>query len=281
MRGQSLHFTNRSLVADLQSRGIGVQRVTLHVGPGTFLPVKAEDTSDHHARTQAGWGTVAAEQRRHHSTRRGAQAYIVASGLHVAPPHRKRRRARRMARSEGEYSGETDLFITPGYRFPRNRCDADQFPLTASPRSLCWSRRLQPLHRGLCTLLIPCTRSGSRIPVYSTAMRCACCSDLTLHAPPPFSFRLTATDGVARAGEMTTAHGVVHTPCFMPVGTQASVKGVHHDDVRAAGTGLPPSPTSYHLMLRLRAERVGGAWRPAHLHAHGLVPILQIPAAFR
>jgi queuine tRNA-ribosyltransferase len=71
----------------------------------------------------------------------------------------------------------------------------------------------------------------------------------------PFSFRLTATDGAARAGEMTTAHGIVHTPAFMPVGTQASVKGVHHDDVRAAGTELLLANT-YHLMLRPGAERV-------------------------
>jgi queuine tRNA-ribosyltransferase len=70
-----------------------------------------------------------------------------------------------------------------------------------------------------------------------------------------FGFRLTATDGAARAGEMTTAHGVVHTPAFMPVGTQASVKGVHHDDVRAAGTELLLGNT-YHLMLRPGAERV-------------------------
>jgi len=71
----------------------------------------------------------------------------------------------------------------------------------------------------------------------------------------PFSFRLTATDGAARAGEMMTAHGIVHTPAFMPVGTQGSVKGVHHDDVRAAGTELLLANT-YHLMLRPGAERV-------------------------
>jgi queuine tRNA-ribosyltransferase len=71
----------------------------------------------------------------------------------------------------------------------------------------------------------------------------------------PFCFRLTATDGAARAGQMTTAHGTVHTPAFMPVGTQASVKGVHHDDVRAAGGELLLANT-YHLMLRPGAERV-------------------------
>src|SRR5580692_4200811 len=70
-----------------------------------------------------------------------------------------------------------------------------------------------------------------------------------------FSFRLIATDGAARTGEMTTSHGLVHTPCFMPVGTQAAVKGVHHDDVRAAGTELLLGNT-YHLMLRPGAECV-------------------------
>jgi len=70
-----------------------------------------------------------------------------------------------------------------------------------------------------------------------------------------FSFRLSATDGAARAGEMTTAHGLVHTPAFMPVGTQASVKGVHPDDVRASGAEIVLGNT-YHLMLRPGAERV-------------------------
>ena len=71
----------------------------------------------------------------------------------------------------------------------------------------------------------------------------------------PFSFRLIATDGAARTGEITTAHGMVRTPAFMPVGTQAAIKGVHHDDVRAAGADIILANT-YHLMLRPTAERV-------------------------
>src|ERR1700685_2563639 len=71
----------------------------------------------------------------------------------------------------------------------------------------------------------------------------------------PFSFRLIATDGPARTGEVTTAHGVVRTPAFMPVGTQAAIKGVHHDDVRASGADILLGNT-YHLMLRPGAERV-------------------------
>ena len=71
----------------------------------------------------------------------------------------------------------------------------------------------------------------------------------------PFSFRLAATDGAARTGAIITAHGVVHTPAFMPVGTQASIKGVHHDDVRASGSEILLGNT-YHLMLRPSAERI-------------------------
>src|SRR6516164_5561005 len=70
-----------------------------------------------------------------------------------------------------------------------------------------------------------------------------------------FSFRLIATDGAARTGEITTAHGVARTPAFIPVGTQGAIKGVHHDDVRAAGADIILANT-YHLMLRPSAERV-------------------------
>src|SRR5580698_10772120 len=73
--------------------------------------------------------------------------------------------------------------------------------------------------------------------------------------PDPFSFRLSATDGAARTGEIATAHGVVRTPAFMPVGTQGAIKGVHHDDVRASGADIVLANT-YHLMLRPGAERV-------------------------
>ena len=73
--------------------------------------------------------------------------------------------------------------------------------------------------------------------------------------PDPFAFHLTATDGAARNGEITTPHGVVRTPAFMPVGTQAAIKGVHHDDVHASGADIMLANT-YHLMLRPSAERV-------------------------
>src|SRR5882724_11273459 len=71
----------------------------------------------------------------------------------------------------------------------------------------------------------------------------------------PFSFRLLATDGAARRGEIATPHGTVATPAFMPVGTQATVKGLAPATVRAAGADIVLGNT-YHLMLRPGAERV-------------------------
>src|SRR5450631_676023 len=71
----------------------------------------------------------------------------------------------------------------------------------------------------------------------------------------PFSFRLIATDGAARRGEIVTPHGKVQTPAFMPVGTQATVKGLAPEAVRDTGTEILLGNT-YHLMLRPGAERI-------------------------
>src|ERR1700752_1593044 len=68
-------------------------------------------------------------------------------------------------------------------------------------------------------------------------------------------FELVATDGKARAGQLTTPHGVIRTPAFMPVGTAGAMKGVHWEDVRASGADIVLANT-YHLMLRPGAERI-------------------------
>ena len=62
-------------------------------------------------------------------------------------------------------------------------------------------------------------------------------------------FELLATDGAARAGRLTTAHGIVETPIFMPIGTHAAVKALGPDDLRAAGAQIVLANT-YHLFLR-------------------------------
>jgi queuine tRNA-ribosyltransferase len=63
------------------------------------------------------------------------------------------------------------------------------------------------------------------------------------------SFELVATDGAARAGRLTTGHGAVETPVFMPVGTRGTVKGLAPDDLRAAGAQIVLGNT-FHLLLR-------------------------------
>jgi queuine tRNA-ribosyltransferase len=68
-------------------------------------------------------------------------------------------------------------------------------------------------------------------------------------------FELLGTDGEARTGRLTTPHGVVRTPAFMPVGTSGAMKGLHWREVRDAGADIVLGNT-YHLMLRPGAERI-------------------------
>lgn len=70
-----------------------------------------------------------------------------------------------------------------------------------------------------------------------------------------FAFRLIGRDGAARVGEIVTPHGTVRTPAFMPVGTQATVKAMRPQDVRATGAEIILGNV-YHLMLRPGAERI-------------------------
>jgi S-adenosylmethionine:tRNA ribosyltransferase-isomerase len=106
-----LHFTER-LLATLDARGISRHLVTLHVGAGTFLPVKAEDTSAH--RMHAEWGEITAE------TVSALNAVRAAGGRLVAVGTTALRLLETAAAGDGRiapFAGETDLFIVPGYRF--------------------------------------------------------------------------------------------------------------------------------------------------------------------
>jgi S-adenosylmethionine:tRNA ribosyltransferase-isomerase len=106
-----LHFTPE-LVARLDERGIALHRVTLHVGAGTFLPVKASDTDDHRMHSEE--GSVSAETAAALNAARAAGGRIVAVGSTSL---------RLIESASGEdgivrpFSGPTALFITPGYRF--------------------------------------------------------------------------------------------------------------------------------------------------------------------
>src|SRR3982751_6256105 len=67
--------------------------------------------------------------------------------------------------------------------------------------------------------------------------------------PDTFSFRLTHTEGSARRGILSTPHGVVETPAFMPVGTRGAVKAITHRDLEDVGAAIILGNT-YHLHLR-------------------------------
>jgi len=77
------------------------------------------------------------------------------------------------------------------------------------------------------------------------------------------AFRVSATDGAARAGVLATAHGEVPTPAFMPVGTKATIKGLHPERVRELGGSVVLANT-YHLFFRpgiATIEELGGLHR--------------------
>jgi S-adenosylmethionine:tRNA ribosyltransferase-isomerase len=106
-----LHFTP-SLFEALAARGVGRESVTLHVGPGTFLPVSADDTAGHKMHPELAILTEAAAAR--------LNAARAAGGRIVAVGTTSLRTLESAADESGRiaaFTGETDIFITPGYRF--------------------------------------------------------------------------------------------------------------------------------------------------------------------
>jgi S-adenosylmethionine:tRNA ribosyltransferase-isomerase len=107
----ALHFTDR-LLEGLNGRGIGRETLTLHVGAGTFLPVKAEDTAGH--KMHAEWGRIDEPTAARLNAVRAAGGRIIAVGTTSL---------RLLESAAGEngsiqpFEGDTAIFITPGYRF--------------------------------------------------------------------------------------------------------------------------------------------------------------------
>jgi len=107
----ALHFTP-SLIERLAAAGVGHETLTLHVGAGTFLPVKADDTADH--KMHAEWGRIDAPTADRLNAIRAAGGRLVAVGTTSL---------RLLESATGEdgvirpFEGDTSIFITPGYRF--------------------------------------------------------------------------------------------------------------------------------------------------------------------
>jgi S-adenosylmethionine:tRNA ribosyltransferase-isomerase len=107
----ALHFTDR-LIAALDVAGITRETLTLHVGAGTFLPVKVEDTGEH--RMHAEWGRIDAETADRLNKARAAGGRLIAVGTTSL------RLLESAAGDDGvirPFEGDTAIFITPGYRF--------------------------------------------------------------------------------------------------------------------------------------------------------------------
>jgi S-adenosylmethionine:tRNA ribosyltransferase-isomerase len=107
----ALHFTDR-LVAALDDAGIARETLTLHVGAGTFLPVKVEDTAEH--RMHAEWGRIDAATAERLNAARAAGGRIIGVGTTSL------RLLESATAADGAirpFEGDTAIFITPGYRF--------------------------------------------------------------------------------------------------------------------------------------------------------------------
>jgi S-adenosylmethionine:tRNA ribosyltransferase-isomerase len=107
----ALHF-DEALVAELAARGVLATRLTLHVGAGTFLPVKVENIAEH--RMHAEWGEITRQAAEAVNAARAAGGRIIAVGTTAL------RLLESAAAPDGTvapFTGETDIFITPGYRF--------------------------------------------------------------------------------------------------------------------------------------------------------------------
>ncbi len=107
----SLHFTP-GLMDGLAAAGIAHETLTLHVGAGTFVPVKAEDTADHQMHSE--WGRITPDVADRLNAARAAGGRLIAVGTTSL---------RLLESAAGEdgivrpFQGDTDIFITPGYRF--------------------------------------------------------------------------------------------------------------------------------------------------------------------
>jgi S-adenosylmethionine:tRNA ribosyltransferase-isomerase len=106
-----LHFTPE-LIAALQARGVGLVKVTLHVGAGTFLPVRSEDLAAHRMHAERGY--ITRDSARRINEARAAGGRIVPVGTTAL------RLIESAADDDGvvnAFDGDTDIFILPGYRF--------------------------------------------------------------------------------------------------------------------------------------------------------------------
>ena len=237
-----------ALLAALAARGIALHRVTLHVGAGTFLPVKAEDTGDHEMHAE--WGTISAETAAALNAARAAgRPYRRGRHDGAAAAGKRRRRGRHAS----VRSPTRPHLHHAGLSLPRGRRADDQFPSAA----------LDAVHAGRG--LLPGSSDAARLRARHRSRlsllflwRCLPVVPAADHEPHVAVFPFRADCDRRRRAHRRhrhTPHGDVRTPAFMPVGTQATVKACCPTQVRETGADIVLGNT-YHLMLRPGAERI-------------------------
>ena len=249
-----LHFTER-LLAALDAAGIG--RVDRHA-PCRRRHVPAGQGrrhGDHRCMPRPASSTPRTARRI--ADARAAGGRVVAVGTTAL------RLLESAARDDGTvqpFAGETSLFITPGYRFKAVDLLLTNFHLPRSTLFMLVSAfaGLDADEGGVRA------RDRAALSLFFLWRRLPAASG---GAPmsEALPFTVFAEDGPARRGRLETAHGVVETPCFMPVGTAATVKAMKPEEVAATGAKIILGNT-YHLMLRPDGGAHRRARRPAQIH---------------
>ena len=235
-----LHFSREHL-ARLEAGGITVARVTLHVGLGTFAPVRAASIDDHKL----------------HAERFDipeATAELIASGRPVVAVGTTSVRALESAavtdRRIRPGAGVASLFITPGYRFQIIDHLLTNFP-SAGVDPLDDGLRLRGLRDDSVGLPPRARRRLPLLQLWRCDVSLATGGLVSALPTPGFSFEVLAKSGRARAGVLRTPRGDIPTPVFMPVGTLGTVKAMTVTELEGAPLDARIIlGNTYHLYLR-------------------------------
>ena len=228
----ALHF-DEALLAQLDARGIQRAGVTLHVGAGTFQPVKTENLADHKMHSE--WYEVPPATQDAIARTRDRGGRVVAVGTTTVRTLESWAATGQATRRNG-YLHHARLPVSrrgpAGHQFPSAPLDADD----AGERL----RRIRSRHEP-----VP-PRDRAALPLLQLRRRHAARPHRLI---PMLSFELLKTDGHARRGRLTLNHGIVETPIFMPVGTYGTVKGVTPRSLEEMGAQIILGNT-FHLWMR-------------------------------
>ncbi len=240
-----LHFT-KELLDQIESMGVRLCYVTLHVGLGTFRPVKEENITDHLMHSE--FCMISQETADVINETRKQGGRVVCVGTTSC------RTVESWAEEDGTLkasAGWTNIYIYPGYRFKVLDCLITNFHLPESTLIMLVSALAGREH------VLDAYRGGRGASIsFFSALGTRCLLDETSPFPfyskygELFVFEVIKTEGKARRGVFQCAHGTVQTPVFMNVGTQAAIKGgVSALDLKEIGCQIELSNT-YHLHVR-------------------------------